>query len=111
MSGISDEALICLKAYSWPGNIRELENAIERAVVLGTGEEIESEDLPEQVLGSPLEVNDEMKDGYHASVKDFQRRLIQGALEQSGSNQSRAAEILGLQRTYLSRLIKNLGLR
>ncbi len=53
----------------------------------------------------------EVPAGYHTSVKDFQRQLIQRVLEQAGGNQSRAAQILGLQRTYLSRLIRNLGLR
>ena len=108
---ISEAAMNCLKTCDWPGNIRELENAIERAVVLGTGEEIDPEDLPEQVLSATSSAAAEVQAGYHTSVKDFQRQLIQSALEQAGGNQSRAAQILGLQRTYLSRLIRNLGLR
>ena len=47
ISGFSDEARLCLQRYDWPGNVRELENAIERAVVLGSGELILAEDLPE----------------------------------------------------------------
>ena len=109
--GIADETLACMQAYAWPGNVRELENAIERAVVLGTEEQIEPEDLPEQILGAAAVAQEEMTAGYHASVKDYQRRLIQKTLEQTEGHQARAAEILGLQRTYLSRLIKNLGLR
>lgn len=107
--GFSEDALNCLKVYDWPGNIRELENAIERAVVLGSGEKIWPEDLPEMVI----ETNGirDVKAEYHTAVEANKRKLIQDALEQTGGNQSRAAELLGLQRTYLSRLIKNLGLR
>ena len=107
--GFSEDALNCLKAYDWPGNIRELENAIERAVVLGSGEEVWPEDLPETVI----EANGvrDVKAEYHTAVEAHKRKIIQDALERTGGNQSRAAELLGLQRTYLSRLIKNMGLR
>ena len=112
--GISEEAMTCLTAYAWPGNVRELENAMERAVVLGVAEEIGPEDLPDQVVGmahvggrdaSPEGV------GFHASVQAFKRQFIRGALEKAGGNQSRAAEMLGLQRTYLARLIRTLEVR
>ena len=110
---ISDEAMQCLTAYPWPGNIRELENAIERAVVLGSGMQIEPADLPEQVVGTERlpQREDNLGIGYHESVDAFRRQIIRAALERTGGNQSRAAEMLGLQRTYLSRLIRNLGLR
>ena len=52
MTGISEEAERCLLAYRWPGNIRELENAIERAVVLGQSDMVLPEDLPETILES-----------------------------------------------------------
>ena len=52
IGGIAEEALHCLREYDWPGNIRELENAIERAVVLGVDDEIGLDDLPDQVLAA-----------------------------------------------------------
>jgi len=110
---ISDEALQHLTTYTWPGNIRELENTIERAVVLGTGPQIQPDDLPHQITAAEhLPQGGIHPDtGYHESVDAFRRQIIRTALEQTGGNQSRAAELLGLQRTYLVRLIKNLGLR
>jgi DNA-binding NtrC family response regulator len=112
--GISPEAIGLLKAHPWPGNVRELENAIERAVVLGRGAEISVEDLGLRASGgagsSPpgpaLSIGP-----FHEGVEVFKRELILRALEQAKGNQTRAAEILGLQRTYLSRLLKNLRLR
>jgi DNA-binding NtrC family response regulator len=109
--GFAETALACLSAYAWPGNVRELENAIERAVVLGLDEEIWPEDLPEQILAAASSREQGALPGYHAAVEEQKRRIIREALEQYNGNQSRAAERLGLQRTYLSRLIKNLDLR
>ena len=108
--GLSPDALDALSAYAWPGNIRELENAVQRAVVLGRGAQIEIDDLPQHVFGDEADAP-EAADGYHAAMKTYQRRLIQRALQETDGNQSRAAELLGLQRTYLSRLMKNLELR
>jgi len=108
---ISPAALDLLRQHDWPGNVRELENAIERAVVLSTGSEIGPRDLP--IAPSPVE---EESDGtsdssFRQVVLNFKRDLLRSALAQAGGNQTRAAEALGLQRTYLSRLLKELGLR
>ncbi|MEK7306105.1 MAG: sigma-54 dependent transcriptional regulator [Nitrospirota bacterium] len=104
---ISTQAMDKLIAYHWPGNVRELGNMIERAVVLARGSEIIAEDLPLQHLG--ISGNDDClcKD-YHVAIRTYQRDLIQKTLERSGGNQVKAAELLGLQRTYLARLIKKL---
>jgi len=107
--GISSDAEACLLRYEWPGNVRELQNAIERAVVLGDSDEILPEDLPEGVLDSrPL--SDGASDGFHGSVREAKRRKIESALEQAGNNVAEAARILGVNRTYLHRLIRNLGI-
>jgi hypothetical protein len=111
MVGLPQEALDCLVAYEWPGNVRELENAIERAVVLGTGEQIWPEDLPEQVLAAASAGEEGVRTGYHAAMEESKRQIIRQALERCGGSQARAAGQLGLQRTYLSRLMRNLGLR
>jgi len=106
---ISPPAMKMLTAYPWPGNVRELQNAIERAVVLKTGEVLTPEDFALQ----PMEVSDEDAAapnlGYHESVEHYKREILRRALARAGGSQTRAAELLGLQRTYLARLIKQMG--
>jgi DNA-binding NtrC family response regulator len=108
---ISPAALALLHRYDWPGNVRELENAIERAVVLSVGTEIGPHDLP--IASGPVEEeSDGVADGtYRKAVLTFKRDLLRSALAQAKGNQTRAAEALGLQRTYLSRLLKELDVR
>jgi transcriptional regulator with GAF, ATPase, and Fis domain len=112
VTGLTPEARACLLRYDWPGNVRELANAIERAAVLGEGELIRPEDLPETVLESaPVERGGGPIGKYHDTVNGFKKRLILDALDQSGGNVSRAAELLDLNPTYLHRLIRNFELK
>ena len=107
---LSDEAKACLVRYSWPGNVRELENAIERAIVLGEGEAVLPEDLPEAVLESgPGNPQEPAK--YLSSVKDAKRQAILSALEQAHGSYLEAAKILGIHPNSLLRLMRNLNLR
>ena len=107
---LSKEALDCLMSYDWPGNVRELENVIERALVLGTSDDILLEDLPESLLErAPAPGGHEAK--YHASVKELKKRLIQNALEEAHGNYTEAARLLGVHPNYLHRLIRNLDLK
>src|SRR5574337_76239 len=99
-----------LIAYNWPGNVRELENVIERAMVLSTGDQIGPEDLPPQVTAGPRRETFREKE-FHEAVKEFKRWTIQDALKRSHGNQTKAAEILGLQRTYLAKLIRLLEIK
>ena len=110
-SPISPAALAILTQYKWPGNVRELENAIERAVVLSIGSEIGPKDLPLLMDEPSDEASEESAGSYHEAVLQFKRELLRSALAQASGNQTRAAEALGLQRTYLSRLLKDLGIR
>jgi Nif-specific regulatory protein len=111
IAGFTPEARACLQRYGWPGNVRELANAIERALVLGEGELIRPEDLPETVLETAPAATAGPIGAYHESVNDFKRRLILDALDQAGGNVTKAAERLDLNPTYLHRLISNLELR
>ena len=106
-TGISEEALKKLIAYEWPGNVRELANVIESAVVLGQGPELGSHDLPAKVIST---MPDASRDcfSYHGAIDGYRRELIVRTLAQTQGNRAAAAKILGLQRTYLSRLIKTL---
>jgi transcriptional regulator with GAF, ATPase, and Fis domain len=108
--GISDEALACLTQYDWPGNIRELENAMERAVVIGSSDRILAEDLPETVLESAKgEAAAPAK--YHDAIRNLKKQLILSALDQGAGNVTEAARILGVHANYLHRLMRNLELR
>ena len=107
---LSREALACLLNYDWPGNVRELENVIERALVLGSSEDILPDDLPENLLErAPSPGVGEAK--YHAAVKDLKKRLIQSALEEAKGSCTEAAKSLGVHPNYLHRLIRNLDLK
>ncbi len=110
VKGISAEARACLAQYDWPGNIRELENAMERAVVIGSSTFILPEDLPETLLEtSPASGNAPAQ--YHDAVRNLKKQLILSAFEQSGGSITEAAKLLGLNPNYLHRLIRNLDLR
>jgi len=107
---LSRQALACLQNYDWPGNVRELENVIERALVLGTSEDILPEDLPENLLErDPAPGVGEAK--YHGAVKELKKRLIQNALEEARGSITEAAKALGVHPNYLHRLIRNLDLK
>ena len=93
-----------MRCYSWPGNIRELDNAVARAVVLGVDEEITTDLLGLGGGQDELEVLDNLP--YHEAVERFSMHVLEKAMRRSNWSQSKAAELLGLQRTYLSRILK-----
>jgi len=109
LKGISSDARALLMNYSWPGNVRELENAIERALVLGIGDEIMPDDLPEALL----EVQPAESSGakYHDRINDVKKRMIVEAVRECKGNYTEAAKNLGLHPNYLHRLIKNLNIK
>jgi two-component system, NtrC family, response regulator HydG len=110
VNGIAEPALEYLMRYDWPGNVRELENAIERAVVLGTGDMLLPEDLPEDVLETePGAASDTT--GYHSGVRESKKQLIAKAVAQANGNFTEAAKLLGVHPNYLHRLVRNLNLR
>jgi transcriptional regulator with GAF, ATPase, and Fis domain len=108
--GISDEAMACLTQYDWPGNIRELENALERAVVIGSSDTILAEDLPETLLES-AESGGNAPAKYHVAIRNLKKQMIRSALDQSAGNITEAAKLLGVHANYLHRLMRNLELR
>jgi DNA-binding NtrC family response regulator len=104
---ITPEAQERLGAYDWPGNVRELANVMERAVVLGLGPHVTPSDLPPKIAASqPQTLSTNLS--YHAAIDAYRRELILRALDQTQGNHTAAAEALGLQRTYLQRLLKAL---
>jgi transcriptional regulator with GAF, ATPase, and Fis domain/pSer/pThr/pTyr-binding forkhead associated (FHA) protein len=109
LKGISPSARAVLMNYSWPGNVRELENAIERAVVLGVGDRIVPEDLPETLLEGQPETTVGSK--YHQAINALKKQMIVEAIERSRGMITEAAKLLGVHPNYLHRLIRNLNLR
>ena len=110
VTGLSHEARRCLATYEWQGNVRELENAIERAVVLGSTDVVLPEDLPETVLET-TPVAETPVGGYHEAVNETKKRLILAAVEEAHGSFTEAAKALSLHPNYLHRLVRNLDLR
>jgi two-component system response regulator HydG len=104
------DAMEALLAYPWPGNIRELENAIERAVILCLDEQITQRHLPPQVRQAYVD-NEKRPFAIRAglSLKDMEKELILSTLRQTGDNRTRAAEILGITRQTLQNKLKEYG--
>jgi len=114
VDGIEPEAMEVLLEYSWPGNIRELENVLERALVLTEGTRITLEDLPESVRRPPPESAGLSVDGDDLSVKRqgarLEKHLIELALDRTGGNKTQAAELLDLSPRALRYKIQEYGI-
>jgi DNA-binding NtrC family response regulator len=107
---ITREAEERLAAYHWPGNVRELANVVERAVVLGPGPRLGAADLPPRIAAAEAPSRSDAI-SYRDDVTAYRRQLILRALNQTKGNRTAAAKALGLEKNYLSRLIKTLGIR
>jgi DNA-binding NtrC family response regulator len=104
--GLTHEARDVLLRYDYPGNVRELENLIERAVVLTRDDVIGSSDLPLTVQDREVEGNDR-ETNLGVAVEGLERRMIREALARSDGVQTRAAELLGMsERALRYKLIK-----
>ena len=113
---VSQAAMRSLMAYSWPGNVRQLENAVERAVALSAGRsEIDISDLPPEIQALPQTVStpfvDFPDDGLDLPtyLSNIERDLIRRSLERTGGNRNKAAELLRIKRTTLVEKLKRIG--
>src|SRR5262249_11318117 len=128
--GIEPDAVECLIAYSWPGNIRELENVLERAILFCDTQRVRLIDLPVEVRDGQVEVSrasqpttpqppetkdspsaDGLKEQVKAAMSRLERELIVRALDQTGGNVTHAARLLKISRKGLQLKMKELGLR
>ncbi|MBI9098296.1 MAG: sigma 54-interacting transcriptional regulator [Spirochaetaceae bacterium] len=110
INGFSSSSVEAMLSYSWPGNVRELENSVERAVIITTSDYIRPQDLllPDYNSSSEdLYIDSTLKDAVNLFKKEFIQKIL---IEHSG-NQTEASDSLGIQRTYLSRLIKDLDIK
>ena len=106
IEGVSAEVLSILVAYDWPGNIRELENIIERAFVLCSGRLINTDNLPEEITGCSVSID---KSTEMITVKrTTEKQAILNALKRNKFNRLAAARELNIHKTTLYRKIKQL---
>ena len=98
VKGFTPQAMDLLIHYDWPGNIRELENAIERSVVLLTGEYISERELPMAIAATPIKTE---FSGEIQPLVDVEKEVILAALEKTGGNKTEAARQLGITRKTL----------
>jgi DNA-binding NtrC family response regulator len=115
---VSDDAMAALMRYPWPGNIRELENTVERACILVRGNSIELHDLPDSIQHIPeprqeTQVNDDGKKSFSlkSALKHPEKDILLDALEHSNWNCTRTAAYLGINRTTLYNKMKLYGIK
>lgn len=114
----SPQALALLQAYSWPGNIRELKNLVERLSVLYAGHDILPEYLPAEVLADQATAKSyddaepelPLSDDISAQLASEEKRIILGALRESGGHKGNAAKLLNISRHALKRRLQKLGI-
>ncbi|MFO0265092.1 MAG: helix-turn-helix domain-containing protein, partial [Planctomycetota bacterium] len=115
LEGIEPAALDVLQQYSWPGNIRELQNVIERAVLLGRGPRVTLEDLPPHVIqASPslplLQARVTGRQTLKEALEGPERQIILQVLRENNWNRNLTADQLGVNRTTLYKKMRRLGL-
>ena len=112
-SGFSEEALRTLMTYDYPGNVRELRNIVEQAIVLARGPLITVEDLPSLLSNRESDdfyLTELMELPLEQAVASLQRRMIQRALDRAKGNKAEAARALGINRQLLYSKLKELGI-
>ena len=113
VDGLSSEAIACIRAYQWPGNLRELRNAVERAVILARGEKLALEDFPADLRGGQTATASSGENlpqvGSLISIEKLEEAHLRKILERTPSL-SEAAEILGIDQATLYRKRKKIGL-
>jgi DNA-binding NtrC family response regulator len=111
IGGLTEQALDILSSYDYPGNVRELQNVIERLVVIKRKGFVGIEDLPEKLYtGKPEQLEMDILRGYDTLVSDFEKTLILKALNQTKGVKSQAARALQMNRTTLIEKMKRLGI-
>jgi len=105
---VSPEAMQRLMRYGWPGNVRELSNVVERAVLLAEAEAIAVDDLPKEIAGAGLTLDDARLDD---ALARFERAHIASVLTTCGGNRETAAKQLGVSPATLYRKLEKLGLK
>jgi DNA-binding NtrC family response regulator len=111
IQGLTSEARDLLLKYDYPGNVRELVNIIERAVVIARDQHITTDDLPFKADFMPAELDKKSSGALRKSVDELEKNLIIEAMEKSQNNQTKAAEFLGISERMLRYKLKKYGLK
>jgi len=114
IEGITKQSLDNLMRYNYPGNIRELENMIERAVVLSRNNEITPEYLPITMAAKSNETIFDpynLEEGFEKKVKSFERAIIEEAINRNNGNKSAAARLLGISERHIRSIIERLDIK
>ncbi len=113
VAGVSEAVLNAFQNYSWPGNVREMRNTLERAIIVCDGAVVETKHLPpgfgQSSLRSSTEDGDTVHLGVGTTVEEAEKRLILKTLESTNNNKTRAAEILGISLKTLHNKLKEYG--
>ena len=115
VKGIEADALKALEAYSWPGNVRQLRNAVEKMVVLAAGETLTLDDVPAEILAptapaATAEAAPAAATAPTASLADVEKAQILAALKAAGGNKTAAADALRISRRTLHRKLREWGM-
>lgn len=112
IEGFSEDAMSVLMEYDYPGNVRELQNLVERIVVLKKKGVIDIEDLPEKIYEEHQKTAArlDIEQGYDTLVSNFEKNLILQALQETNGVKSKAAQVLNINRTTLIEKMKRLGI-
>ncbi|CAN5283876.1 hypothetical protein BH10ACI1_BH10ACI1_20500 [soil metagenome] len=111
VTGITPETMEFLVKNKWRGNIRELENAVERAIVIGTTEIILPEDLPSAIVKGMSGAEVDLQGDYNQQVRTAKKMIVRNAMRKAAGDYTQAAELLGINRNNLHRLLTDLELR
>lgn len=104
IKGVTNEALLVLTNYNWPGNIRELKNIIERAIILATGPYITLNEIPERIKGT--QKKEKVKKSLKDALEEFEKNLLMNTLKEYNYNKEEVAEVLGIDLATLYRKLK-----
>jgi two-component system nitrogen regulation response regulator NtrX len=106
----SEGAIAALQNYSWLGNVRELRNAVERIVIMHERQRVSADDLPELKSENEIPTSSFRFPSFKDATDAYQREFISHKLTEADGNVSRAAELMGVDRSHLYRRMKNLGI-
>jgi DNA-binding NtrC family response regulator len=112
--GFSEDAILMLQTYSYPGNVRELENMIERAVLMARGRIIMPSHFPPNIQSRNRDLGDQGPDllslPFHKATAELEKRLIVNALKESKGNKTEAADRLQINRRLLYKKLSDYGI-